>query len=88
MGYDDGTGEHYYQHEYSRTPDILRITEKSNVGFPRRWAFNLSDTISKLLRLASILNQACQLSRIESESHSFTPFYNFSQASHLFSPTL
>ena len=47
MGYDDGTGEHYYEHEYSRTPDILRMTQESNIEIPRCWAFNLSETSSK-----------------------------------------
>ena len=68
MGYDDGTGKHYYQHEYSRTPDILRMTEESNIGLPRRWAFNLSDTISKLLRLALILNSKVHISRFRFET--------------------
>ena len=42
MGYDDGTGDHYYEHEYSRTPEMLNLTRESNIGIPGYWAFNFT----------------------------------------------
>ena len=47
MGYDDGTGDHYYEHEYSRTPEILTMTRESNIGIPGYWAFNFAKEIGK-----------------------------------------
>ena len=50
MGYDDGTGDHYYEHEYSRTSNILNMTKESNIDIPRHWAFNLTGRIGKSSR--------------------------------------
>ena len=56
MGYDDGTGEHYYDHEYSRTSDLMNLTHESNIGIPRYWAFNLTEKIGKSTLISTELS--------------------------------